>query len=221
MSECARVFGCGFIQMYGMTETAGTVTALGPDDHDPARGERLRSVGRALPGVEIKIVGSAGEPLAPGVVGEIAVRSQANMREYFELPKATAETIGADGFLRTGDAGYLDADGYLFLKDRVKDMIISGGENIYPAEVENAIYGHPAVLEVAVVGVPDEKWGESVRAYIVPAPGTAPTLEEIAGFAEKRIARFKLPKSIELVSALPRNHTGKVLRRELRAALKP
>jgi acyl-CoA synthetase (AMP-forming)/AMP-acid ligase II len=217
MRECARVFGCGFVQMYGMTETAGTVVALGPDDHDPRNGDRLRSVGRAVPGVEIRIVDAGGKVLPADTIGEIAVRTPANMEEYFELPKATGETIDSEGFLRTGDAGFLDADGYLFLKDRVKDMIISGGENIYPAEVENAIYGHPAVAEVAVVGVPDEKWGESVRAYIVPNSGATPTLEDILEWAGKRIARYKLPKSIELVSALPRNHTGKVLRRELRA----
>jgi acyl-CoA synthetase (AMP-forming)/AMP-acid ligase II len=217
MKECARVFGCGFVQMYGMTETAGTVVALGPDDHDARNGDRLRSVGRAVPGVEIRIVDAGGGLLPTGTIGEIAVRSFANMEEYFELPKATGETIDAEGFLRTGDAGFLDADGYLFLKDRVKDMIISGGENIYPAEVENAIYGHPGVAEVAVVGVPHEKWGESVRAYIVPNPGASPTLDDIVEWAGQRIARYKLPKSIELVSALPRNHTGKVLRRELRA----
>jgi acyl-CoA synthetase (AMP-forming)/AMP-acid ligase II len=217
MRECSRVFGCGFVQMYGMTETAGTVVALGPDDHDLAKGDRLSSVGRAVPGVELRIVDSNGRVLEPGVIGEIAVRSEANMAEYFEMPQATADTIDAEGFLRTGDAGYLDPQGYLYLKDRVKDMIISGGENIYPAEVENAIYGHPAVAEVAVVGVPDEKWGESVRAYIVPQAGASPTLQDIVEWAGKRIARYKLPKSIELVGALPRNHTGKVLRRELRA----
>jgi acyl-CoA synthetase (AMP-forming)/AMP-acid ligase II len=174
-------------------------------------------VGRALPGVELRIVDSNGRVLEAGVIGEIAVRSEANMAEYFGLPQATADAIDAEGFLRTGDAGYLDPQGYVYLKDRVKDMIISGGENIYPAEVENAIYGHPAVAEVAVVGVPDEKWGESVRAYIVPQAGASPSLQDIVEWAGKRIARYKLPKSIELVVALPRNHTGKVLRRELRA----
>jgi acyl-CoA synthetase (AMP-forming)/AMP-acid ligase II len=128
------------------------------------------------------------------------------------------ETIDAQGWLRTGDAGYLDEDGYLFLQDRIKDMIISGGENIYPAEVEQALYGHPAVAEVAVIGVPDEKWGEVVKAFVVPVAGATPSAQEIIEWAAKRIAKFKLPKSVELVAALPRNHTGKVLRRELRAA---
>jgi acyl-CoA synthetase (AMP-forming)/AMP-acid ligase II len=216
MRECSQVFGCGFVQMYGMTETSGTVVALAPEDHDPANGDRLRSVGKALPGVEIKIIDAQGGERPPGAAGEIAIRSEANMARYFELPGATAETIDAQGWLRSGDAGYLDADGYLYLKDRVKDMIISGGENIYPAEVENAIYGHPSVAEVAVIGVPDEKWGEVVKAFIVPTPGIAPSTQEIMEWAGQRIARFKLPKIVDWVAALPRSHTGKVLRRELR-----
>jgi acyl-CoA synthetase (AMP-forming)/AMP-acid ligase II len=218
MKECSQVFGCGFVQMYGMTETAGTVVALAPADHDPARGDRLRSVGQALPGVEIKIVGAGGAELARGMTGEIAIRSLANMAGYFELPQATADTLDAEGWLRTGDAGYLDRDGYLFIKDRVKDMIISGGENIYPAEVENAIFGHPSVSEVAVIGVPDEKWGEVVKAFVVPKAGASPSAQELIGWAAERIARYKLPKIVEFVSELPRNHTGKILRRELRDA---
>jgi acyl-CoA synthetase (AMP-forming)/AMP-acid ligase II len=216
LRECSEVFGCGFVQMYGMTETAGTVTALAPEDHDPARGERLRSVGKALPGVEVKIVDPQGRELKTGDIGEIAIRAASNMAGYFELPEATAQTIDAEGWLRTGDAGYLDAEGFLFIKDRVKDLIISGGENVYPAEVENAIYGHPAVSEVAVVGVPDEKWGETVKAFVVPAAGAQPSAREIIDWAAERIARYKLPKTVEFVSALPRNATGKVLRRELR-----
>jgi acyl-CoA synthetase (AMP-forming)/AMP-acid ligase II len=217
LKECAEVFGCGFVQMYGMTETAGTVTALAPEDHDPARGDRLRSVGKALPGVEIRIIDPEGRELERGATGEIAIRSASNMVGYFELPKATTETIDTEGWLRTGDAGYLDADGFLFMKDRVKDLIISGGENIYPAEVENAIFGHPAVAEVAVIGVPDEKWGEAVKAFVVPRAGTQPTPQEIIGWASERIARYKLPKTVEFVASLPRNHTGKILRRELRS----
>jgi len=216
LAECSKVFGCGFVQMYGMTETSGTIVALAPEDHDPSKGERLRSVGKALPGVELKVIDADGHSLPPGATGEVAIRAQANMAGYFEMPAQTAETIDSQGWLRSGDAGYLDADGFLFLKDRVKDMIISGGENIYPAEVEHAIYGHPGVAEVAVIGVPDPKWGEAVKAFIVPVAGAAPSAQEIIEWAGKRIAKFKLPKTIELVSALPRNHTGKVLRRELR-----
>ena len=140
------------------------------------------------------------------------------MAGYFRMPEATADTIDNEGWLRTGDAGYLDPEGYLYLQDRVKDMIISGGENIYPAEVENAIFGHPAVAEVAVIGVPDEKWGESVKAVIVPVTGAERNDAEILAWATARIARYKVPKSIEWVTSLPRGHTGKVLRRVLRDA---
>jgi acyl-CoA synthetase (AMP-forming)/AMP-acid ligase II len=218
LAECMDVFRCGFVQMYGMTETSGTITALAPEDHDPGKGARVRSVGRALRGVAIKIIDETGSEVAAGSTGEIATRSVANMAGYFDDPSATAQTVDAAGWLRTGDAGSLDADGFLYLHDRVKDMIISGGENIYPAEVENAIFGHPAVAEVAVIGVPDEKWGESVKAVIVPMPGAPRDDAGVIAWAAQRVARYKLPKSIEWVESLPRNHTGKVLRRELRAA---
>jgi acyl-CoA synthetase (AMP-forming)/AMP-acid ligase II len=175
-------------------------------------------VGRALEGVELKVVDDSGATLPTGSTGEIVTRSSASMLGYFEMPEATAEALDAQGWLRTGDAGYLDTDGYLYLQDRVKDMIISGGENIYPAEVENAIFGHPAVAEVAVVGVPDEKWGESVKAVIVPVAGAERNDADVLAWAAARIARYKVPKSIDWVSALPRNHTGKVLRRVLRDA---
>jgi long-chain acyl-CoA synthetase len=216
LSECIAVFGCGFVQMYGMTETTGAIVALAPEDHDPARGACTRSVGRPLAGVELKIIDASGATLPAGQIGEIATRSPANMSGYFEMPEATAETVDAEGWLRTGDAGYLDADGYLYVQDRVKDMIISGGENIYPAEVENAIFGHPAVSEVAVIGVPDDKWGEAVKAVIVPVAGAERNDADIIAWAAARIARYKVPKSIDWVSALPRNHTGKILRRVLR-----
>jgi acyl-CoA synthetase (AMP-forming)/AMP-acid ligase II len=216
LAECIDVFRCGFVQMYGMTETSGTITALAPEDHDPTKGARMRSVGRPLHGVAIKIIDEQGAVVPVGETGEIATRSLANMAGYFELPAATAETVDAQGWLRTGDAGAVDAEGFLYLRDRVKDLIISGGENIYPAEVENAIFGHPAVAEVAVIGVPDEKWGEAVKAVIVPVPGASQDDAAVIAWAAQRIARYKLPKSIEWVPSLPRNHTGKVLRRELR-----
>ncbi len=167
LKECMSVFGCGFVQMYGMTETCGTIVALPPEDHDPNGHPRMRSAGKALPGVEIAILGEDGSHLAPGEVGEIVTRSSSNMTGYWNLGEATAKTLGDDGWLRTGDAGYLDEDGYVYIHDRVKDMIISGGENIYPAEVENAIFGHPGVADVAVIGVPDPKWGEAVKAMVV------------------------------------------------------
>jgi acyl-CoA synthetase (AMP-forming)/AMP-acid ligase II len=217
LRECMEVFGCGFVQQYGMTETTGTVVYLPPEDHDPAGNARMRSAGLPMPGVELKVIDEAGNSLPTGAVGEVAVRSQANMAGYWKLAEATAKTIDADGWLRTGDAGYLDADGYLFIHDRVKDMIISGGENIYPAEVESAVYGHPHVAEVAVIGVPDEQWGEAVKAVVAAKPGVTPDADDIIAFARTRIAGFKAPKSVDFVDALPRNASGKILRRELRA----
>jgi fatty-acyl-CoA synthase len=176
----------------------------------------MRSAGKPLPGVEIAILGEDGAPLPPRSVGEIATRSIANMAGYWNLPDATAKTIDQHGWLRTGDAGYMDEDGYVYIHDRVKDMIISGGENIYPAEVENAIFGHPDVADVAVIGVPDEKWGEAVKAVVVPKPGTTPDADAIIAWARIRIAGYKTPKSVDFVVALPRNPSGKILRRELR-----
>ncbi len=144
------------------------------------------------------------------------MRSVSNMAGYWRLPEATKATVADDGWLRTGDAGYLDEDGYLFIHDRVKDMIISGAEIIYPAEVESAVYGHPDVAEVAVIGVPHDTWGEAVKAIVVAKPGTSPDPDDIIAFARGRIAAFKAPKSIDFIAALPRNASGKILRRELR-----
>jgi long-chain acyl-CoA synthetase len=216
LRECMEVFGCGFVQQYGMTETCGTIVYLPPEDHDPAGTPRMRGAGKAMPGVELKIIDEAGASLPPNTVGEVATRSVANMAGYWRLDEATAATIDADGWLRTGDAGYLDEDGYLFIHDRVKDMIISGAENIYPAEVESAVYGHPAVAEVAVIGVPDDKWGEAVKAVVALKPGMSADPDDIIAFARTRIAAFKAPKSIDFIDALPRNASGKILRRELR-----
>ncbi|MGH8189281.1 MAG: fatty acid--CoA ligase [Steroidobacteraceae bacterium] len=216
LRECMDVFGCGFVQLYGMTETTGSVTALAPEDHDVAGNPRMSSAGKALPGVEIVILDADGTRLPPGKVGEVVVRSPANMQGYWKLPQATAKTIGEDNWLRTGDAGYLDEQGYLYIHDRVKDMIISGGENIYPAEVENAIYGHPDVGEVAVIGIPSESWGEEVKAFVALKPGKQPDQDSIIAWARERIASYKVPKSIDFIEALPRNASGKILRRQLR-----
>lgn len=216
LRECIEVFGCGFAQQYGMTETCGTVVVLPPEDHVPEGAPKMRSAGKPLPGVEVAILDEEGRPVPTGEVGEIATRSVANMSGYWNLPEATAKTLTADGWLRTGDAGYLDDEGYVYIHDRVKDMIISGGENVYPAEVENAIYGHPDVAEVAVIGVPHEKWGEAVKAVVVPKPGATPNEAEIIAWARERIAAYKAPKSVDIIAELPRNASGKILRRELR-----
>jgi fatty-acyl-CoA synthase len=215
LKECIEVFKCGFVQMYGMTETTGTIVALAPEDHIEGL-DRMRSAGKALPGVELAILDADGNTLPPGEVGEIATRSGSNMAGYWNLPEATAKTLGRDGWLRTGDAGYIDKDGYLYIHDRIKDMIISGGENIYPAEVESAICDHPDVAEVAVVGVPDDKWGEAVKAIVVMKSGKSATPTEIINFTRERIAGFKTPKTVDFIEALPRNASGKILRRHLR-----
>jgi len=217
LRECIKTFGCEFIQNYGMTETTGTIVMLPPEDHDPNGNPRMRSAGKALPGVEIKIVDAEGNSLPVGEVGEVVTRSSNNMLGYWNLPDATKKTLTNDGWVHTGDAGYMDEDGYLFIHDRVKDMIISGGENVYPAEVESAIYGHPSVLEVAVIGVPDDKWGEAVKAVCVPKPGTTIEADDVIAWARERIAGFKVPKSIDIIEALPRNASGKILRKDLRA----
>lgn len=217
MKAAMERLGCGFVQMYGMTETSGTIVTLDPEDHVPEGSPRMRSVGKPLPGVEVKIIDGDGNEVPAGTVGEIATRSPKNMRGYWNLPEATAATIDAEGWLRTGDAGYFDEDGYLFIHDRVKDMIISGGENVYPAEVENAIYSHPKVADVAVIGVPDAKWGEAVKACVVAKPGETLSEAEVIAHARTQIAGYKCPKSVDFIPALPRNPSGKILRRELRA----
>ncbi|HWV96099.1 MAG TPA: fatty acid--CoA ligase [Xanthobacteraceae bacterium] len=215
LRECIEVFKCGFVQMYGMTETTGTIVALAPEDHIEGS-ERMRSAGKALPGVEIAILDPDGNRLPPRQVGEIATRSGSNMVGYWNLPEATAQTIDKDNWLRTGDAGYMDEDGFLYIHDRIKDMIISGAENIYPAEVESAICDHPDVAEAAVIGVPDDKWGEVVKAIVVMKPGKTATATDIINFTRERIAGFKTPKTVDFIPALPRNPSGKILRRHLR-----
>lgn len=217
LRQCIAMFGAEFIQAYGMTETTGTVCTLPPEDHSVDGNPRMRSAGKPLPGVEIRIRGSQGETLPAGEIGEILTRSSNNMLGYWKLPDATASTMDADGWIATGDVGYLDEDGYVYIYDRAKDMIITGGENVYPAEVESAIYGHPDVLEVAVIGVPDAKWGEAVKAVCVPKPGCTIDPDSVIGWARERVAGFKVPKSVDAIAALPRNPSGKILRRELRA----
>ncbi|WFL77674.1 fatty acid--CoA ligase [Altererythrobacter arenosus] len=217
MKRAMEVLGCGFVQMYGMTETSGTIVTLDPEDHVPEGSPKMRSVGTPLKDVEIKIIDDSGNTVPAGTIGEIATRSPKNMKGYWNRPEATAETIDADGWLRTGDAGYLDEDGYLYIQDRVKDMIISGGENVYPAEVENAIYAHPKVADVAVIGVPDQKWGEAVKACVVVKEGEELSEAEVIAHAREHIAGYKCPKSVDFIPALPRNPSGKILRKDLRA----
>ena len=219
LEKAIATIGCHFVQVYGLTETTGSITQLEAEDHDPiGRPEFLRSCGRPYPWVEIRVVDSAtGEDVPEGMVGELWTRSPQNMAGYWNNPAATAAAITPDGWFKTGDAGYRDAEGYLYLHDRVKDMVVSGGENVYPAEVENVIMGFPGVLDVAVIGVPDERWGEAVKAIVVAAPGQEPSPDELITFCHQSLAGFKCPKSVDFATVLPRNPSGKLLKRELRA----
>ncbi|HEX7849963.1 MAG TPA: long-chain-fatty-acid--CoA ligase [Sphingomonas sp.] len=212
LRRAQATFGCDFVQFYGMTESAGGGTYLAPGAH--AEGALLRSCGKPWPDTEVAILNPAGEVLPPHEIGEIAIRGDIVMQGYWRRPDATADTV-RDGWLRTGDAGFTCERGYFYVHDRIKDMIVSGGENVYPAEVENAILGCPGVADVAVIGVPDDKWGEAVKAIIVPE-GT-PDPGAIAAWARERIAAYKVPKSFDFAETLPRNASGKILRRELRA----
>lgn len=208
-------FGCEFIQVYGLTETTGGGTYLPPDAHDPARG-KLRSCGLPYPGTEIRVIDDNGQECAQGAVGEIQIRSGYIMKGYWNRPEATAEAVDAEGWFKSGDAGYFDEEGFLYIHDRVKDMIVSGGENVYPAEVENALFSHPKLADVAVIGVPSEKWGEAVKAVVVVEAGEEVSAEDIIAFAKEKIAGYKVPKSVDFIAELPRNPSGKILRRELR-----
>lgn len=218
LRKAMQALQCDFIQIYGMTEHCGCVALLSPEDHDPERKAKLlASCGKPLPWVEVVIADPATQQeLAQDQVGEIWVRSQQLMSGYWRQPEATAATLTPEGWLRTGDAGYLDQDGYLYICDRVKDMIISGGENIYPAEIENALMRHPAIADAAVIGVPHEKWGETPKAIVVGSPGCALDEQQIVAFCRTQLAGFKCPTSVEFVDALPRNPSGKILKRTLR-----
>ncbi len=203
-------------QGYGMTECSAVLTVLGPDEHR-AGGDCLRSAGRPLRGVTLAIQDANGKIVGPGVNGEVCARGGNFMREYWKKPEATAEAF-RDGWYHTGDAGYIDDRGYLFLVDRVKDMIVTGGENVYSIEVENAIASHPDVAQVAVIGIPDEVWGECVHAVVVPREGTHPTEADIIAHARLSIAGYKVPKSVEIRSEpLPLSGALKVLKKDLRA----
>lgn len=218
LSRAIETFGCKFVQAYGLTETSGGIVMLRPEDHDLTRPHLLRAAGKPYDWVELRIVDpESGDDAPPGTVGEIWTRSAHNMKGYWGMPEATADAITDDGWLRTGDAGYLDDEGYLYLHDRVKDMVVSGGENVYPAEVENVLMAHPDVADVAVIGVPDDRWGEAVKAVVVRREGSTLTEADVIEYARGQLAGYKCPKSVDFTSeALPRNPSGKLLKRILR-----
>ncbi|WP_113701786.1 acyl-CoA synthetase [Nonomuraea lactucae] len=203
-----------FAQAYAMTELAPVATLLTPEDHLTG-GELLRSAGRAAPHCEIRVITPDGQPAPTGTIGEVTVRGDNVMLGYWNQPQETATAL-RDGWMHTGDSGYLDEHGYLYIVDRLKDMIVTGGENVYSAEVENTLAQHPAVASCAVIGVPDQQWGERVHAVIVLRPGTTTTAEEIRAHVKERIAGYKAPRTCEFVDTLPLSGAGKILKRELR-----
>jgi long-chain acyl-CoA synthetase len=220
LKKAMNRFTCQFVQMYGQTETGPCTTVLRPEDHmlegSEAQTARLASAGRAVFNYEIRIIDGMGSDVATGEVGEIIVRSEAMTVGYWNLPEKTAETI-KEGWLYTGDFGRFDEDGYVFIVDRKDDMIISGGKNIYPREIEEVIYTHEAVLEAAVIGVPDDYWGESVKALVVLKEGACATEDEIIDLCKKTIASYKKPRSVEFVQQLPKSPTGKILKRVIKS----
>jgi len=217
LRRAVEIFGADFTQSYGLTETVGVGTLLSPDDHRSADPARLRSAGRAAAGVEVAVVDPVtGAARAAGQTGEVVIRGRNVTPGYWRRTEATAALFLPGGWLRTGDAGQLDADGYLTIADRIKDIIISGGENIIPGEVERVLAEHEAVLEAAVVGVPSPRWGETPVAFVVFRPGDQPADAELIAFCRERLAHYKCPARIERPDALPRNPSGKVLRRKLR-----
>lgn len=214
LQRCMDLTRCELVQFYGLTETGNTAVCLPPADH-VLDGRRLLAAGRPYPGFELKIIDDKGERLVPGAVGEICLKTPGRMLEYWRLPSAT-EAVLVDGWIHTGDAGYIGEDGYLFVQDRIKDMIIRAGEKIYPAEIEGALCAHPAVAEAVVIGIPDERWGEAVHAFVALAPGQQATPGELRRFLRERLADFKIPTGYEFIEKVPRNPTGKILRRTLR-----
>ena len=213
---CLRTLSCRLVQLYGTTEVIGATVLTHADHLDDEHPQRRTSVGRAQPGVEVRVVDPiTGTEQPEGATGEVWVRTATAMLGYWRDPEQTAEVMVDDGFVRTGDAGRL-VDGYLYLGDRMRDMIITGGENVFPTEVENVLYDHPAVAEVAVVGAPSRRWGETVRAVVVRSPGTDVDADELIALCRERLAHFKCPTLVDFIEALPRSASGKVLRRLLR-----
>ncbi|MEA5516587.1 long-chain-fatty-acid--CoA ligase [Nodularia sp. UHCC 0506] len=215
LKSAIATFGCNFVQIYGMTETGNCAVSLPAQDHTSANKNILKAAGKPFPGVSVAIINSEDKELSCAQVGEVCIKSPANMIGYWKLPEATAKTL-VDGWIHTGDAGYFDEEGYIYICDRFKDMILYGGENVYPAEIENILYEHPAIREVAVIGVPDEDFGEAIKAIVVLKTGMKATALDIINFVRGKIADFKLPRSVEFTESLPRTPSGKLQKAKIR-----
>ncbi len=218
LERALKIFKCDFYQCYGMTETTGTIVSLSPEDHIRAlrdQPELLQSCGRPQAGVEVKVVDAQGNTLGIGETGELLIHSEANMLCYYNREQATAETL-QDGWIHTGDSALIDEHGYIFLRDRIKDMIVSGGENIYPIEIENILSQHPAIGDVAVIGVPCTKFGETPLACIVLKPEQRLDEAEMIEFCRGQLAGYKIPRQLKIFDVLPRNPSGKLLKKDLR-----
>jgi acyl-CoA synthetase (AMP-forming)/AMP-acid ligase II len=219
LTKAMNALRCDFIQIYGLTEATGAFAQLPAHEHDPngPLAHLLLSAGRPYPWVEIRVVSTSGAGDLPlGEIGEIWTRSEQNLVGYWNDAEQTAKALTPEGWLRTGDLGRVDEEGRIFLVDRAKDLVISGGENVYPVEVENVLAAHPQLAEVAVIGVPHERWGETVKAIVVPRPGAEVSQDEVIGFVRQRLAGFKCPTSVDIALTLPRTATGKVLKHVLR-----
>ena len=216
LNRALDTFGCDFLQIYGMTETGNMAVCLPAEAHTCNKPHLLKAVGKPHPGVQIRVVNPQAEQVNDGEIGEILINSPANMLGYWQLPEATEKTL-IDGWIYTGDAGYFDDEGYLYVCDRIKDMICYAGENVYPAEIESVLFEHPDIAEVAVIGVPDDNWGESIKAVVVKKPDSKPSPRSIMMFAKGKLADFKLPKSVDFVDALPRTPAGKLQKAKIRA----
>jgi len=219
LRQCLDIFKCQFVQAYGQTEATAALTCLTQWDHERALREKpelLRSCGRPMMGTQIRVVDEQGRDLPPNQSGHIIAKGPQIMHGYWNNPEATTNTL-QDGWLYTGDAGALDDEGYLYIKDRIKDLIISGGENIYPAEIENILLSHPAIADAAVIGLADDKWGEVPLAVLVARDGKKITLDELVAFCQPHLASFKIPRQMAYVDAMPRNPTGKILKKDLRS----
>jgi fatty-acyl-CoA synthase len=212
LKRCIEIFKCKFCQIYGLTETTGPFTCLPFEHHE---GEKLLSCGRPMFGARSKVVGPNDEDLPPGEIGEICYQGESLMTGYWARPEATAEVMRG-GWFHSGDAGYMDENGFIFIKDRIKDMIVSGSENVYPAEIEAVLGGHPDIVECAVIGIPDKKWGETVKAVVVKRQGSALDETALIEWIRDKVAGYKRPRSVDFIDKLPRNASGKLLKRTLR-----